>query len=111
MMWSFLGSTEDEAKSDALQNALHSLSPLFDYASITGADSAEDVQNQLSSMLKGAGQKDPVIFLKPVEQACIQLSFCDYTVKCTCQSSKKAARNHLSARVLGLLGVETGQSN
>ncbi|XP_051740165.1 uncharacterized protein si:ch211-91p5.3 isoform X4 [Ctenopharyngodon idella] len=105
------GSTEDEAKSDALQNALRSLSPLFDYASITGADSAEDVQNQLSSMLKGAGQKDPVISLKPLEQACIQLSFCDYTVKCTCQNSKKAARNHLSARILGLLGVETGAND
>lgn len=110
-MWSFLGSTEDEAKSDALQTALRSLSPLFDYASITVADSARDVQNQLSFMLKGAGQKDPVISLKPVEQACIQLSFCDYTVKCACQNTKKAARNHLSARILGLLGVETGQIN
>ncbi|XP_077067156.1 uncharacterized protein LOC143720998 [Siphateles boraxobius] len=101
------GSSEDEAKLVAFQNALRSLSPLFGYDSLTGADSVEDVQNQLSSMLKGAGQKDPVISLKPVAQANIQLSFCDYTLKCSCQNSKKAARNHLSARILGLLGVNT----
>ncbi|XP_039513900.1 uncharacterized protein si:ch211-91p5.3 isoform X3 [Pimephales promelas] len=101
------GSSEGEAKLIAFQNALRSLAPLFGYDSLTGAESAEAVQNQLSSMLKGAGQKDPVIYLKPMEQANIQLSFCDYMLKCSCQSSKKAARNHLSARILGLLGVKT----
>jgi len=106
----FLGSSEGEAKLIAFQNALRSLAPLFGYDSLTGAESAEAVQNQLSSMLKGVGQKDPVIYLKPMEQANIQLSFCDYMLKCSCQSSKKAARNHLSARILGLLGVKTGQS-
>ncbi|XP_067293335.1 uncharacterized protein [Pseudorasbora parva] len=105
------GSSEGEAKLDALQNALRSLSPLFDYASLTGANTAEEVNIQLSSMLKGASQKDPTISLKPLEQAYIQLSFCDYTVKCTCKNSKKAARNHLSARILGLLGVKTGENN
>ncbi|XP_016115464.1 uncharacterized protein [Sinocyclocheilus grahami] len=101
------GSSEGEAKLQALQNALHALSPLFDYASLPGADSPEEVQNQLSAMLNGAGQKEPVIDLKSEERACIQLSFCDYTLKCTCQSSKRAARNHLSERILGLLGVKT----
>ncbi|CAM4734856.1 unnamed protein product [Leuciscus chuanchicus] len=102
------GSSEAEAKLVALQNALRSLSPLFGYDSLTGADNVEEVQNQLSSMLKGAGQKDPVISMKPVDiQSNIQLSFCDYTLKCSCQNSKKAARNHLSARILGLLGVKT----
>ncbi|KAK7117761.1 hypothetical protein R3I94_023096 [Phoxinus phoxinus] len=101
------GSSEGEAKLVALQNALRSLSPLFGYDSLTGADSAEEVQNQLSSMLKGSSQKDPVISLMPVEQANIQLSFCDYTLKCSCQNTKRAARNHLSARILGLLGVNS----
>ncbi|XDV52801.1 hypothetical protein PO909_021461 [Leuciscus waleckii] len=102
------GSSEAEAKLVALRNALRSLSPLFGYDSLTGADNVEEVQNQLSSMLKGAGQKDPVISMKPVDiQSNIQLSFCDYTLKCSCQNSKKAARNHLSARILGLLGVKT----
>ncbi|XP_059401880.1 uncharacterized protein LOC132133156 isoform X2 [Carassius carassius] len=101
------GSSEGEAKLRALQNTLRALSPLFDYASVPGADSPEEVQNQLSSMLNGAGQKEPVIDLKSVEQASIQLSFCNYTMKCTCQSSKKAARNHLSERILGLLGEKT----
>uniref|UniRef100_A0A8C2E0P0 Si:ch211-91p5.3 n=1 Tax=Cyprinus carpio TaxID=7962 RepID=A0A8C2E0P0_CYPCA len=101
------GSSEGEAKLLAFQNALRALSPLFDYASLPGADSPEEVQNQLSSMLNGAGQKEPVTDLKSMEQASIQLSFCDYTLKCTCQSSKKAARNHLSERILGLLGVKT----
>ncbi|KAI2648289.1 hypothetical protein H4Q32_018347 [Labeo rohita] len=71
------------------------------------SQSLEEVQNQLSSMLKGAGQRDPVIDLKSEERACIQLSFSDYTLKCTCKSSKKAARNHLCERILGLLGVKT----
>ncbi|XP_052399513.1 uncharacterized protein LOC127946790 isoform X5 [Carassius gibelio] len=104
------GSSEGEAKLRALQNALRALSPLFDYASVPGADSPEEVQNQLSSMLNGAGQKEPVIDLKSVEQASIQLSFCNYTMKCTCQSSKKAARSHLSERILGLLGEKTDNS-
>lgn len=107
----FSGASEDEAKLHALQKALSSLSPLFGYPSLLGADSAEVVQNQLSSMLNGARQKEPVIDLKSEERASIQLSFCDYTLKCTCQSSKKAARNHLSERILGLLGVKTGQSH
>ncbi|XP_073688145.1 uncharacterized protein [Garra rufa] len=98
------GSSEDEAKLHALQKALSSLSPLFGYPSLLGSDSAEEVQNQLSSMLNGAGQKEPVIDLKSEERACIQLSFYDYTLKCTCQNSKKAARNHLCERILGLLG-------
>ncbi|XP_016303922.1 uncharacterized protein LOC107659483 isoform X1 [Sinocyclocheilus anshuiensis] len=101
------GSSEDEAELRALQNTLRSLSPLFGYPSLPGADSAEEVQNQLSSMLNGAGQREPVIDLKSEERASIQLSFCDYTLKCTCQSNKKAARNHLSERILGLLGVKT----
>ncbi|KAL1247641.1 hypothetical protein QQF64_023017 [Cirrhinus molitorella] len=104
------GSSEGEAKLHALQKALSSLSPLFGYPPLLGADSPEEVQNQLSSMLKGAGQRDPVIDLKSVERACIQLSFCDYTLKCTCQSSKNAAKKHLSERILGLLGVKTDNS-
>ncbi|XP_016145756.1 uncharacterized protein [Sinocyclocheilus grahami] len=105
------GSSEDEAKLCALQNTLRSLSPLFGYPSLPGADSAEEVQNQLSSMLNRAGQREPVIDLKSEERASIQLSFCDYTLKCTCQSNKKAARNHLSERILGLLGVKTEADN
>ncbi|KAL0154967.1 hypothetical protein M9458_049230, partial [Cirrhinus mrigala] len=97
----------DEAKLHALQKALSSLSPLFGYPSLLGADSPEEVQNQLSSMLNGSGQKEPVIDLKSEERACIQLTFCDYTLKCTCQSNKKAARNHLCERILGLLGIKT----
>ncbi len=111
MIWSFLGSSEDEAKLRALQNALHSLSPLFGYPSLPGADRVEVVQNQLSSMLNGARQKEPVIDLKSEERASIKLSFCDYMLKCTCQSSKKAAQKHLCERILGLLAVKTGQSH
>ncbi|XP_051978470.1 uncharacterized protein LOC127640108 [Xyrauchen texanus] len=106
------GSSESEAKLHALQKALSSLSPLFDYPSLTGANTAEEVENQLSSMLKGAEQKDPIISQKdPLKKACIQLSFNNYTVKCTCKGSKRAARNHLSSRILGLLGVKTDPDN
>ncbi|XP_051546388.1 uncharacterized protein si:ch211-91p5.3 [Myxocyprinus asiaticus] len=106
------GSSESEAKLNALQKALSSLSPLFDYPSLTGADTAEEVENQLISMLKGAGQKDPIICPKdPLKKACIQLSFSDYTVKCICKGSKKEARNHLSSRILGLLGVKPEPNN
>ncbi|XP_058623675.1 uncharacterized protein si:ch211-91p5.3 isoform X2 [Onychostoma macrolepis] len=101
------GSSEHEAKLRALQNALRSLPPLFGYPSLPGADSAEVVQNQLSSMLNGACQKEPVIDLKSEERASIKLSFCNYMLKCTCQSNKKAARSHLCERILGLLGVKT----
>ncbi|XP_051548128.1 uncharacterized protein LOC127437325 [Myxocyprinus asiaticus] len=102
------GSSESEAKLHALQKALSSLSPLFDYPSLTGANTAEEVENQLSSMLKRPEQKDPIISQKdPLKKACVQLSFNNFTVKCTCKGSKKAARNHLSSRILGLLGVKT----
>lgn len=105
------GSSEDEAKLLALQKALRFLSPLFNYPSLPGADHPEEVLNQLSSILKGASQKDPIVSLVVMNKACVQLSFCDYTMKCTCQSTKKAARNHLSARILGLLGIETDANN
>lgn len=111
MIWSFLGSSEDKAKLLALQKALRSLSLLFDYPSLIGADHPEEVLNQLSSILMGASQKDPVVSVVVTNKACVQLSFCGYTVKCTSQSSKKAARNYLSARILGLLGIKTGQTN
>ncbi|XP_065148111.1 uncharacterized protein [Paramisgurnus dabryanus] len=102
------GSSESEAKLHALQKALSSLSRLFDYPSLTGANSLEDVENQLGCMLKGAGQKDPVISLHgPLVKTSIQLCFTDHTVKCTCKNSKKAARNHLSLRILSLLGEKT----
>uniref|UniRef100_A0A8C1CII3 Si:ch211-91p5.3 n=1 Tax=Cyprinus carpio carpio TaxID=630221 RepID=A0A8C1CII3_CYPCA len=105
------GSSEDQAKLRTLQKALHLLSPLFGYPSLPGADSAEEVQNQLRSILNRAGQREPVIDLKSEERASIQLSFCDYTLKCTCQSNKKAAKKHLSERILGLLGVKTEADN
>ncbi|XP_026058613.1 uncharacterized protein LOC113043438 [Carassius auratus] len=101
------GSSEDEAKLSALLKALHLLSPLFGYPSLPGADSPEDVQNQLSLMLNRAGQREPVIDLKSETRASVQLSFCDYTLKCICQSTKRAAKKHLSGRILGLLGVKT----
>ncbi|XP_043084402.1 uncharacterized protein si:ch211-91p5.3 isoform X2 [Puntigrus tetrazona] len=101
------GSSEDEAKLNALQKALSALSPLLGYPAALGADSAEEVHHQLSSMLNGARQKEPVLDLRSEERASVQLSFSEYTLKCTCQSNKKAARNHLSERILGLLGVKT----
>lgn len=107
----FSGPSEGDAKLLALKKALGSLSPLFVSTSLTPVNSPEKVQDQLSCMLKGADQKDPVISLDgSLVKTTIQLNFTDHTVKCTCKSSKKAARNHLSLRILGLLGVKTGQS-
>lgn len=106
----FLGPSENEAKLLALQKALSALSPLFDYSSLPQANSPEEAENQLSSMLKGAYQKDALISLNgPLVKTSIQLNFTDHTVKCTCKGNKKAARNHLSSRILGLVGVKTGQ--
>ncbi|KAI7795789.1 hypothetical protein IRJ41_006421, partial [Triplophysa rosa] len=102
------GPSECEAKLLVLKKALGALSPLFDYTSLTAANSPEKVQDQLSFMLKGADQKDPVISLDgSLVKTSIRLNFTDHTVKCTCKSSKKAARNHLSLRILSLLGVKT----
>ncbi|XP_056596495.1 uncharacterized protein si:ch211-91p5.3 isoform X2 [Triplophysa dalaica] len=102
------GPSEGDAKLLALKKALGSLSPLFVSTSLTAANSPEKVQDQLSCMLKGADQKDPVISMDgSLVKTTIQLNFTDHTVKCTCKSSKKAARNHLSLRILGLLGVKT----
>ncbi|XP_066518294.1 uncharacterized protein si:ch211-91p5.3 [Hoplias malabaricus] len=102
------GSTEADAKQDALRKALSTLPLLFGHEALPISSSTEANEQTLNTLLRAAGQRDITFSLKPNQyNISINLRFKDYTMTSKSQKSKKENRNLLSKRILGLLGVET----
>ncbi|XP_041936026.1 uncharacterized protein si:ch211-91p5.3 isoform X2 [Alosa sapidissima] len=103
------GSTEGDACQAAFQDAFTKLGRLFGLSGIPGAPDKAD--EQLTAMLKMAGQGEPACSLKAQQyKASIQLKFTDYKLEHKSSTNKKQARNYLSERILKMLGVDTDAS-
>lgn len=101
------GSTEAEAKLDALQKAWRTLPLLFGYKDLP----TEDPEAQINRLLKSADQQPLTFSFKPHQhKITLMLRYQDYTMASKSQRTKKENRNLLSKRILGLLGAETGQN-
>ncbi|XP_072512999.1 uncharacterized protein [Salminus brasiliensis] len=102
------GSTEDEAKWDALKKALETLPCLFGHSALPMSSSTEETENQINTLLRNAGQKDLIVSQERCQnKVSVTLQFKDYTMMSKKQRTKKENRNLLSKCILGLLGVET----
>ena len=102
------GSSEGEARQAAFLNAFTKLSRLFSASGTPGALGVVD--DRLTTLLKMAGQAEPVYSLKAQRyKASIQLKFSGYRLENKSTTNKKQARNYLSAHILKMLGVDTGE--
>ncbi|XP_060754703.1 uncharacterized protein si:ch211-91p5.3 isoform X2 [Neoarius graeffei] len=101
------GSTEAEAKQDALQKALDMLTLLFGFKSLPKCRTVEETEVQINKLLTTKDQKDLIYSLKcNLYKSSVELLFKDYTMESTHEKKKKENINHLSKRILGLLAVE-----
>ncbi|KAL7845800.1 hypothetical protein AOLI_G00239920 [Acnodon oligacanthus] len=102
------GSSEAEAKQDALQKALCTLPLLFGHEALPASSSTEETEFQINTLLRNACQKDLTFSLKPNQhKISVDLQFKDFIMASKSQRTKKENRNLLSKRILGLLGEET----
>ncbi|KAL7852674.1 hypothetical protein SRHO_G00184590 [Serrasalmus rhombeus] len=102
------GSSEAEAKQDALQKALCTLPLLFGHEALPASNSTEETEFQINTLLRNACQKDLAFSLKPNQhKISVDLRFKDFIMASKSQRTKKENRNLLSKRILGLLGEET----
>ncbi|XP_060716340.1 uncharacterized protein si:ch211-91p5.3 isoform X2 [Tachysurus vachellii] len=101
------GSTEAEAKQDALQKALDTLSLLFGFNSLPKCSTVEETEVQINSLLETKGQK--YLIYSPqrnLYKSSVELLFKDYTIVSEQEKRKKENTNNLSRRIMGLLAVE-----
>ncbi|KAL6481516.1 hypothetical protein MHYP_G00095960 [Metynnis hypsauchen] len=104
------GSSEAEAKQNALQKALCTVPLLFGYEALPASSSTEETEFQINTLLRNACQKDLAFSLKPNQhKISVDLRFKDFIMASKSQRTKKENRNLLSKRILGLLGEETEQ--
>ncbi|KAI4877120.1 hypothetical protein NFI96_026477 [Prochilodus magdalenae] len=102
------GSTEAEAKQDALKKALTSLPFLFGHGALPMSSSTEEAEHQINNLLKMAQQKDLTFSPKHHQhKITVDLQFQDYTIVSNSQKTKKENCKILSKRILRLLGEET----
>ncbi|KAF4075093.1 hypothetical protein AMELA_G00230700 [Ameiurus melas] len=99
------GTTEAEAKQDALQKALGMQPLLFGFK--PKCSTVEETEVQINNLLRTKGQKDLMYSHNhTLYKISVELLFKDYTMENKHQKSKKENRNHLTSRILGLLAVE-----
>ncbi|XP_058236557.1 uncharacterized protein si:ch211-91p5.3 isoform X2 [Hemibagrus wyckioides] len=101
------GSTEVDAKQDALQKALDTLTLLFGFNSLPKCSRVEETEVQINSLLKTKGQKDVIYSPQHnLYKMSVELLFKDYTMESKQEKKKKENANNLSRRILGLLAVK-----
>ncbi|GAA6091949.1 uncharacterized protein si:ch211-91p5.3 isoform X1 [Tachysurus ichikawai] len=101
------GSTEAEAKRDALQKALNTLSLLFGFNSLPKCSTVEETEVQINALLETKGQKYLIYSpQRKLYKSSVELLFKDYTIESKQEKRKKENINNLSGRIMGLLAVE-----
>ncbi|XP_027011908.2 uncharacterized protein si:ch211-91p5.3 isoform X2 [Tachysurus fulvidraco] len=101
------GSTEAEAKRDALQKALDTLSLLFGFNSLPKCSTVEETEVQINALLETKGQKNLIYSpQRNLYKSSVELLFKDYTLESNQEKRKKENINNLSRRIMGLLAVE-----
>lgn len=112
--WYFFstGSTEAEAKQDALQKALGTLALLFAFKSLPKCSTVKETEVQINTLLRTKGQKELIYSHKRnLYKSSVELLFKDYTMESKQEKKKKENINHLSSRILGLLAEEPGKDH
>ncbi|KAF7689616.1 uncharacterized protein LOC124378015 isoform X2 [Silurus meridionalis] len=101
------GSSEEEAKQDALEKALDTLTLLCGFESLPKSNTVDGTVLQINNLLKTKGQADLIYSLKPtLYKRSVELLFQDYTMESKDGKNKKENQNHLTKRILGLLALE-----
>ncbi|KAK3530397.1 hypothetical protein QTP86_024434, partial [Hemibagrus guttatus] len=106
------GSTEVDAKRDALQKALETLTLLFGFSPLPKCSTVEETEVQINSLLKTKGQKDVIYSPQHnLYKNSVELLFKEYTMESKQEKRKKDNTNYLSGCILDLLAVKPETQN
>lgn len=111
-VFSLTGSSEAEAKQDALEKARDTLTVLVGFKSLPKCSTVKETENQVNTLLGTKDQKE-VIYLDEciLYKSSVELLFSDYTMESKHEKKKKENASHLSSRILGLLAVKPGKNH